>query len=73
LLPHDVVEVVQLCSPPVHEVEEATSVSDEREELVEDAHPSTPPAHKDKEMVTFADGLVREPLHMVDEHIDTFI
>jgi hypothetical protein len=24
-------------------------------------------------MVTFVDGLVREPLHMVDEHIDTFI
>jgi hypothetical protein len=24
-------------------------------------------------MVTFVNGLVREPLHMVDEHIDTFI
>jgi hypothetical protein len=73
LLPHDIVEVVQPCSPPIHKVQEVTSLSDECEELVEDVHASTPPAHEDKEMVTFPNGLVKEPLHMVDEHIDTFI
>jgi hypothetical protein len=33
------------------------------------------PAHEDKEMVIFShiDGLMKEPLDMVDEHIDTFI
>jgi hypothetical protein len=68
-LPHDVVEVVQPYSPPVHEVQETTILSDK----CEDAHASTPPAHKDKEMVTFSDGIVIEPLHMVDENINTFI
>jgi hypothetical protein len=72
-LPHDVVDVVQSGSPPVHEVQEATSLGDECEELVEDIHASTPPAHEDKDMITFVDGLVKEPLDMVDEHIDTFI
>jgi hypothetical protein len=72
-LRHDVFEVVEPFSPHVHEVQEATSISDECEELVEHTHASTPPTHEDKEMITFADGLVKEPLHMVDEHIDTFI
>jgi hypothetical protein len=33
------------------------------------------PAHEDKEMVNFShtDGLMKEPLDVVDEHIDTFI
>jgi hypothetical protein len=39
----------------------------------DDVHATTPPAHENKEMVIFVDGLVKEPLHMVDEHIDTFI
>jgi hypothetical protein len=68
----DVVEIVQSCSPPVHEVEEATSLSDEFEEPI-DVHASTPPAHKDKEIIIYVDGLMKEPLHMVDEPIDTFI
>jgi hypothetical protein len=42
-------------------------------QLDEDVHPFTPLAHEDKEMVTRVDGLVREPLHMVDEYINTFI
>jgi len=41
--------------------------------LDEDVNAFTPPTHEDKEMFTFVDALVREPLHMVDEHIDTFI
>jgi hypothetical protein len=45
----------------------------EFEEPVQDVHASTPPTHEDNEMVTIANGLVRESLHMVDEHIDTFI
>jgi hypothetical protein len=73
LLPLHVVEVVEPCPPPVHEVQEATSLNDEFEEVVEDVPSSTTPAHEDKEMVTFVDGLVTKPLHMVDEHIDTFI
>jgi hypothetical protein len=54
LLSPDVVEVVQSCSPPVHEVQGATSLNDEFEEPVEDIHASTPLAHEDKEMVTFS-------------------
>jgi hypothetical protein len=76
LLPPDEVEVVQSCSPPVQEVEEATSLSDEEfEDPVEAAPTSALPAHEDKEMVIFShvDGLMKEPLDMVDEHIDTFI
>jgi hypothetical protein len=72
----DEVEVVQPCSPPVHEVEEATSLSDEEfEDPVEATPTSTLPAHEDKEMIIFShvDGLMKEPLDMVDEHIDTFI
>jgi hypothetical protein len=39
----------------------------------DDVHATTPPAHENKVMVVFVDGLVKEPLHTVDEHIDTFI
>jgi hypothetical protein len=39
----------------------------------DDVHASTPPAHEKKEMVIFVDGLLNEPLHTIDEHIDTFI
>jgi hypothetical protein len=70
---HYVVEVVHPCSPPVHKVKDATSINGELEESVEDVDASTPPAHEDKEMITFVDRLVRETLHMVDDHIDTFI
>jgi hypothetical protein len=42
-------EVVQPCSPPAHDVEEAISLDDEEfEDPVEDVHASTPPAHEDK-------------------------
>jgi hypothetical protein len=36
-------------------------------------HATTPPAHENKEMVVFVDGLGKESLHMVDDHIETFI
>jgi hypothetical protein len=73
LLPPHVLEVVQPFYPPVHEVQEATTLNDEFKESVEDVHASFPPSREDKEMITFVDGLLREPLHMFDEHIDTFI
>jgi hypothetical protein len=73
LLPPNVAEVVQPYSPHVHEVEEATSLGEEFEDPVEDIHASTYPPHKDKEMIIYVDGLMKEPLDMVDEHIDTFI
>jgi hypothetical protein len=73
LLPPDEVDVVQSCSPPVHEVEETTSLDDEFEDLVEATPTSSLLAHKDKEMVSHVDGIMKEPLDMVDEHIDTFI
>jgi hypothetical protein len=62
--------------PPVHEVEEANSLNDEEfEDLVEATPTSVLLAHEDKEMVIFSHiyGLMKEPLDMVDEHIDTFI
>jgi hypothetical protein len=62
--------------PHVCEVEEAISLSDEEfEDHVEDAPTSVLHAHKEKEMVIFShtNGLMKEPLNMVDEHIDTFI
>jgi hypothetical protein len=48
---------------------------EEFEDPVEIAMASILPAHKDKEMVIFnhTDGLMKEPLDMVDNHIDTFI
>jgi hypothetical protein len=69
----DKFEVVQSCSRPVHEFEEATNLSDEFEEPVEDAHASTPIAQKDKEAIIYVDGIMKEPLDMVDETINTFI
>jgi hypothetical protein len=47
----------------------------EFEDPVEDVHASTPPAHKDENMVIFShiDGLMKVPFDMVDEPIDTFI
>jgi hypothetical protein len=74
--PLDEGEVFQPCFPPAHEVEEATSLNDEEsEDPVEATLTYVPPAHEDKEMVIFSDtdGLMKEPLDMVDEHIDTFI
>jgi hypothetical protein len=43
--------------------------------LDEYVHACTPPTHEDKEMVilSHAYGLMKEPLDMVDEHINTFI
>jgi hypothetical protein len=76
LLPLDEGEVVQPCFPPVHEVEKAISLNDEEfEDQVEAALAFVLPAYEDKEIFIFshADGLMEEPLDMVDEHIDTFI
>jgi hypothetical protein len=71
-LVRDVVEGFQLFSPPVHEVE-ATRLSEEFEDPVEDVHTSTLLAHEYKGMIIYVDGIMKEPLDMVDEHIDTFI
>jgi hypothetical protein len=50
LLPLDEVEVVQLCSPCIHEVEEVTSTSEEEfEDPVETAPASALPAHEDRD------------------------
>lgn len=64
-------EVVQLFLPP--NVEEVTNLDDEGP--VEYVHASTPPVHKDKNMVIFShtDGLMKVPFDMVDEPIDIFI
>jgi hypothetical protein len=73
-LPLDEVEVFQLCSPLSHDVEEVISLNDEEfEDPVENVYASTPLAHKHKEMIICVDGLMREPLDMVDAHINTFI
>jgi hypothetical protein len=69
LLPLNVVEVFQLCSHHVHEVEEATSLNDDIEEHGEDVHASTPLADKDKEMIINDDGIMKKPLDMVDDPI----
>jgi hypothetical protein len=39
--------------------------------LDEDVHTFTP-THEDKEMVTFYDGIVKDPLHTIEGHIDYF-
>jgi len=61
----DEAEVVQLYSPPAHEIEEATSLNDEEsKEPVEVALTSVFLAHEDKETIIFShtNGLVKEPL-----------
>jgi hypothetical protein len=68
-LPLNEVEVVQTYSPPAREIEEATSLNDEEsEDPFEFALTSVFPTHEDKELVFFShtDGLVKEPLDMVD-------
>ena len=75
-LPLDEGEVVQPCLPPAHEVEEVISLNDEEfEDQVEDSLAFVLPAHEDKAMVNFShiDGVMKENLDAVDEHIDTFI
>jgi hypothetical protein len=62
-------------------VEDPYDTFDEDEALIstlpldEYVHLSTPPTHKDKEKIIFghANRLMKEPLYMVDEHIDNFI
>jgi hypothetical protein len=76
LIPPNEVEFFQSCSTLFHQVEEATSLSDQEfEDHVESSPPSTLHAHKDKEMVIFshANDLMKECFDMVDENIDTFI
>jgi hypothetical protein len=67
----DECEVVQPCLPP--NVEEVINLDDEG--LVEEFHSSAPPVNKDENMVIFShtDGLMKVPIDMVDEPIDTFI
>jgi len=75
-IPLDEVEFFQPYSPPVHAVEEENGLNDEEfEDLVESAPTFFLSAHEDKEMVIFyhIDGLTKEPLDMIDEHINTFI
>jgi hypothetical protein len=57
------------------EVEESTNLSEEFEDHVEATPVSSLPAHGDKHIVIFNhdNALMKEPLDMVDEHIDTFI
>jgi hypothetical protein len=64
-------EVFEPCSPPAHKVEETRGLNDPVEAAPSFAHPG----HEEKEMVFFSytDGLMKEPLDMVDDHIDTFI
>jgi hypothetical protein len=56
-------------------LDDEESYQEEFEDTVEDIHVSTPPAHKDEEMVIFShtNSLMKEPFDMVDEHIDIFI
>jgi hypothetical protein len=73
LLLLDVGEVVHPFFPPVHEVEQANSMNNEEsEDTVEASLTST---QEDKEMVIFShiDGFMKEPLDLVDEHIERFI
>jgi hypothetical protein len=75
-LPLDEVEVVHPYSPPTHKVEEETSLNDEEsKDPVEVSLTYVFPKHKDKETFIFShtDGLVKEPLYMVDENIESFI
>jgi len=76
VLPLDEDEVFQPCFPPAHEVEEVISLNDEEfEDPVEAPLAFVLLAHKEKEMFIFshADSLMKEPLDMVDKHIETFI
>jgi hypothetical protein len=75
-LPLDEGKFVQPFSPPIHDVEEATSLDDEESEgQVETTLASILPTQKEEEMVIFShtDGIMKEPFDMVDENIDTFI
>ena len=71
MIPLDEGEVFQPCFPP--NVEEAINLDDGGS--VEDVHAYAPPMHKDKNMVIFShtNGLMKEPLDMVDNNIFTFI
>jgi hypothetical protein len=74
LIPFDEGKLFQPCSPLAHDVEESIHLDDDEfQDPVEDVHASTPPAHKEKEMIIYVDGLVKETLDIVDEHINTFI
>jgi hypothetical protein len=67
-------DVVHPFSFPVHEVEEETNLNNEYFEDPVESAPTTF-LHAHKEMVNFihTDDLMKDPLEMVDDHIDTFI
>jgi hypothetical protein len=72
-LPLDVGDIVHHFFLHMHEFEDPNSLTNgEFEDLVEDALTS---AHEEKNMVIFShiDGFMKEPLDLVDEHIDRFI
>jgi hypothetical protein len=74
IFPLDEDDVIHPFSPPVCEVEEAININNEYfEDPVEFAPTTFLLVHK--EMVNFihTEELMKEPLEVVDEHIDTFI
>ena len=74
MFPPEEDNVVLPCFPPACEFEEEISLSDEEFEYPNEATLAFfLPTHEDKEMVSHSDGLMKEPLDMVDKHIETFI
>jgi hypothetical protein len=73
LLPEEE-DVLLPCFNRACEVEETTSLSkQEFEDPLEVTLASALPAYEEKETIIYTNVLIKEPLHMVDEHIYTFI